>query len=506
MVVVLLRWLAVSGRSPWGVLAYAWNPLVAVEGAGSGHVDLVGALLLAAAALLLTKRRTLFATLAFALAVAVKFLPVVLAPLCWRRVRARDVMAAGALLLALYVPFRSAGLLPTVSLGADFARGVSMGRCSAALNTSCPPGCSWVWRSGLGVAVASWNRSLGCVEAPGRWAWPIAVTVAFAPSVYPWYLLWLTPFLDTRATLPLAVWTVTSLLTYVVWHPAFRHPDGTPAWILAIEYGSVVAAALAPRKKYAKMAQPASHDLAEISLTSACAHLQKQSNPATVPAESVTGIRTWHASSMTKPSRAGRRSTGPSVRLREGGRELVLDLVPGSRIAQSGSAGFPRDADLAEQLKRLAAALPAAFSFAASHVLGTSGRLAATCDTQESTLVLAGRRRSSRTLPPSRRRACTSTRPWRRSRSAPEESPVFATFARHASLPLSFFPIAFSFAGDAPVAVGDGQAPDRLLNLGEPQVAVGPVRDLAAGDGELRDRVGAVRRDPSQPSRASHPR
>ena len=245
VVVVLLRWLAVSGRSPWGVLAYAWNPLVALEGAGSGHVDLVGALLLVVAALLLTKRRTLLATLAFALAVAVKFLPVVLAPLYWRRVRARDVMAAGALLLALYLPFRSAGLLPTGSLGAYFAAWRFNGPLFGGLERLLP---SWVLVGvavGLGAAVASWNRVFGCVEAPGRWAWPIAVTVAFAPSVYPWYLLWLTPFLDTRATLPLAVWTVTSLLTYVVWHPAFRQPGWEPpAWILAIEYGSIVAAAL----------------------------------------------------------------------------------------------------------------------------------------------------------------------------------------------------------------------------------------------------------------------
>ncbi|HJW68428.1 MAG TPA: hypothetical protein VJ829_03635, partial [Candidatus Binatia bacterium] len=167
-------------------------------GAGSGHVDLVGALFLVLAALLLTKRRTLLAALAFALAVAVKFLPVVLAPLFWRRVRGRDVMAAGALLLALYLPFLDVGFLPTGSLGAYFAAWRFNGPLFGGVERFLPPGLLVGVAGGLGVLVASWNRAFGCVEAPGRWAWPIAVTVAFAPS----------------------------------------------AWVLAIEYGSIVAAPL----------------------------------------------------------------------------------------------------------------------------------------------------------------------------------------------------------------------------------------------------------------------
>ena len=35
---VLWRWLAVTGRNPWWVLAYAWHPLVAIEGAAGAHM------------------------------------------------------------------------------------------------------------------------------------------------------------------------------------------------------------------------------------------------------------------------------------------------------------------------------------------------------------------------------------------------------------------------------------------------------------------------------------
>src|SRR5690242_1473230 len=43
---VLLDLLRTSGRGLHLVLAYAWNPLLAIEVAGSGHIDIVGALLL----------------------------------------------------------------------------------------------------------------------------------------------------------------------------------------------------------------------------------------------------------------------------------------------------------------------------------------------------------------------------------------------------------------------------------------------------------------------------
>ena len=89
---VLWRWLATTGRSPWWVIAYAWHPLVAIEGAGGGHIDVVGTFILVVAGFALSRRRGLLATSALAAAVTVKFLPVVLAPLLWRRVRLRDAL------------------------------------------------------------------------------------------------------------------------------------------------------------------------------------------------------------------------------------------------------------------------------------------------------------------------------------------------------------------------------------------------------------------------------
>ncbi len=65
------------------------------------------------------------------------------------------------------------------------------------------------------------GRSRGRRDAalsPVAWAWPLAAALAFSPLVYPWYLVWLLPFLTSAAALPLTVWSLSILPTYGVWH------------------------------------------------------------------------------------------------------------------------------------------------------------------------------------------------------------------------------------------------------------------------------------------------
>src|SRR5437016_1298437 len=117
IVFVLLDILRRSGQGAHWVLACVWNPLLAIEVAGSGHIDIVGALLLLVSFAALERRWRSVAALAFGLAVAVKFLPVVLVPLYWKRVRIRDAALAAAVVGLLYVPFLNHGRIPIGSLG-----------------------------------------------------------------------------------------------------------------------------------------------------------------------------------------------------------------------------------------------------------------------------------------------------------------------------------------------------------------------------------------------------
>ena len=52
-----VAWLRDTGRSPWLALVYAWNPLVILEVAHSGHIDALGALWIAVSAWMLSTGR-----------------------------------------------------------------------------------------------------------------------------------------------------------------------------------------------------------------------------------------------------------------------------------------------------------------------------------------------------------------------------------------------------------------------------------------------------------------
>jgi alpha-1,6-mannosyltransferase len=237
IIVVLRRWLALTGRSEWLTLAYAWNPLVVLEVAHSGHMDVLGALWIAASAYWLARRRTALASVAFVLAVATKLLPIVLVPLYWKRVRTRDALAGSMLLALLYLAFTHGGTLPFGAVpnvvahirfnGPVFRTIVRMGN----------PQIAAIVAVALGLLAAVGARWRLEADDPAAWAWPMAIALACAPVIYPWYLLYLTPFLFAAATLPLTAWTFTVVATYVVWYIARQGGRWVvPTPVMAVEF------------------------------------------------------------------------------------------------------------------------------------------------------------------------------------------------------------------------------------------------------------------------------
>ena len=244
IVLVLLDILGRSGQAAHWVLAYAWNPLLATEVAGSGHIDIVGALLLLLSFAALSRRWRAVAAVAFGLAVAVKFLPIVLLPLYWRRVRMRDAALAAVAVGLLYVPFFKSGRIPIGSLGTY----VQSFRFNDPVFTTLEGMAAPQLVVGLAVLVgfltAIWMRIKAPALSADAFAWPMAASLLCAPVVYPWYLLWLLPFLRSASTVPIIIWTVGIIPTYYVWHlRALGRPWLVPGWIMLLEYGSVAAAA-----------------------------------------------------------------------------------------------------------------------------------------------------------------------------------------------------------------------------------------------------------------------
>ena len=303
IVFVLLDVLRLSKRPAHLVLAFAWNPLLAVEVAGSGHIDIVGALLLVVSFAALVRRWRATAAVALGLAIAVKFLPVVLLPLYWKRVRIRDAALAAAAVGLLYVPFLNHGRIPIGSLGTYVQSFRFNGPIFAALAQVAPPQLLAGLAVLVGLVTATWLRSrepgsspdqrtlttlrLRQGQAPGTdshrgdatvfplcdavspvvqgfaFAWPMAASLLFAPAVFPWYLLWLLPFLTSASTVPIIIWTVSIIPVYVQWHlRALGRPWGAlPGWVMLLEYACVAAAgAIIVFRRFTRPAiRPVSH-------------------------------------------------------------------------------------------------------------------------------------------------------------------------------------------------------------------------------------------------------
>jgi len=243
IVLLLLAELRRLAQGEHWVLAYAWNPLLVACVAYSGHVDILGALLLLLSAAALQRRWRSVAAVAFGLAIAVKFLPIVLTPLYWRRVRVRDALLGVFIVVLLYVPFLQRGLAPVGSLGVFVQRFRFNDPVFATLARIASPQIVAGLAVLVGLAISVWLRRRHEEYSPDTFAWPMAASLLCAPVVYPWYLLWLLPFVRSVSTVPLMIWTISIIPTYYVWH--LRRLGGqwfVPDWIMLLEFGSVAVA------------------------------------------------------------------------------------------------------------------------------------------------------------------------------------------------------------------------------------------------------------------------
>jgi alpha-1,6-mannosyltransferase len=223
-VLAIWRALGASGsrvRAP--LVLYAWNPLVLVAVAGSGHSE--GGMVLGVGLLFwgLALRRGWLAWMGLALAVLSKGIPILLAPLLWRALGARtdargrdrvlEMLAAGLLALLLSFPFLRLSDLGLVWESTQLY--VRLFEFNAGLYALLREG-GWrilgmETRAWLGpalrwtaVGAAFWiglRRSAGSVErfAAGS-VLILSIYLVTATTVHPWYLLWVLPFLALTPT------------------------------------------------------------------------------------------------------------------------------------------------------------------------------------------------------------------------------------------------------------------------------------------------------------------
>jgi len=245
IVLVLWNLLRFTRQGGHWVLAYAWHPLLATEVAGSGHIDIVGVLLLLVSIAALVRGWRAAAAVAFGLAVSVKLLPIVLLPCYWKRVRIRDGVLAATVVGLLYIPFLTHGRVTLGSLGTYVQSFRFNDPVFATLERVAAPKFVAGMAVLAGFLTAIWMRIRSKESSSDAFAWPMAVSLLCAPVVYPWYLLWLAPFIRSASTLPIMVWTLSIVSTYYVWHlRTLGLPWILPDLIVLFEYGSVAAVAV----------------------------------------------------------------------------------------------------------------------------------------------------------------------------------------------------------------------------------------------------------------------
>ncbi|WP_282587922.1 glycosyltransferase 87 family protein [Lichenifustis flavocetrariae] len=245
----ILRLLDMAGLPRSRLLVYAWSPLVIWEVAGAGHVDAAMTAFVAFAVLARVRDRDGFAGLALGAAVLIKFLPIVILPAVWRRWNWTLPAAVVAMLVIGYLPYLGAGwkvlgFLPSYAgeEGLRDGTGFWIARLVGRLTGRPIPPILFVCATGLVMGVLAIAITVKIDERArpivGSLVLAAAGMVALSP-VYPWYFVWLVPFLCFVPSPPLLWLTAGGALLY--WDDARTVP-----WMRDVLFGGagVLAAAM----------------------------------------------------------------------------------------------------------------------------------------------------------------------------------------------------------------------------------------------------------------------
>jgi hypothetical protein len=211
------------------VLIYAWHPLLLWEVASSGHVDGAALPFIALALLFYVRKRPAATGIALAAATLVKLYPIALFPALYRRSAWRDWKMPAALvgvILAGYACYLSVGrqvfgFLPDYAKEEGLESGSRYFLLTLARHTlhweGLPTAAFYAFAALLllGLAVWAWSKSEATPMDAIRSCFAIAaVFMLLFSSHYPWYYLWLLPFLCLVPFVPMLYYSTACFYLY----------------------------------------------------------------------------------------------------------------------------------------------------------------------------------------------------------------------------------------------------------------------------------------------------
>ncbi len=250
------------GRSPAWIAIYWWNPLVAKEIINSAHMDALLLPALAGAVLLAVKGRPILSGAALAVAAGVKVWPLILAPVLIWQGRPRVWLTAGVVLvlvtILIAIPMimgrldSQSGLVAYAGgwernhalFGALRGAVARMQDAAGMLHLMNPNSLVRIIIAfGLGVTalVLGW-RMRDRVNIPVAALAISALLLLLSPTAYPWYYVWVLPFLCVVPNRGLMLLGVLLPFYYLRFDMYLWGNTGLfDQWIVWLEFGPVLA-------------------------------------------------------------------------------------------------------------------------------------------------------------------------------------------------------------------------------------------------------------------------
>jgi hypothetical protein len=228
-VIGLLR---ASGRPVSQVVIYAWNPLVLVEVWGMGHLEGLLVPLVAGAAWMALRSRYAVAGALLGCGTLVKIYPAALLFLL-------PVAAWPAFLFVVLLGYAPAliagspvlGSLPRYVAEEYFNPGIVRSVLDAPVLT--------MVAAALWLALTSLTRRDSPLSA--RAVPLIGGLVLLSPNIFPWYAVWLVPFLAVAPSVSWIAFTGSVMFAYAFF---LQQPWAVPGWARAVEFAPLVLGAL----------------------------------------------------------------------------------------------------------------------------------------------------------------------------------------------------------------------------------------------------------------------
>lgn len=237
-ILLLVSFLKLRGIDPFACVIYAWNPLVIFETGHSGHLDPIGIFFLVLGLWLIARGRRLPGFLAMGVSFLAKYLAAVFVPYFLARKR-YAVWAAVTVAVAVagYLPFASAGsgLLSSFKVySAEWQFNGLVFKLLKAL-VGDPRWTRWILTAILGAVVLRQSIKQDDVL---RFAFVVVGTgLLLAPTLYPWYVMWIVPFLCFRPNRAWIIFTGLVFVSYWVWEIVSIEGKWELPWYLyVVEY------------------------------------------------------------------------------------------------------------------------------------------------------------------------------------------------------------------------------------------------------------------------------